>query len=328
MVILLFRKRADAIHELDGLEEARELERALERSVHFCPVFGSHDTSIYDRRQVTVSTEDVSGTAAPPAESRRAGRELVLERMFRPLSNLLVPVLARTGVAPTAVVLANATTGLVAALALARGELLAAALVLQLKTLLDNADGQLARVTGRVTLTGRYLDTEADLVVNALVFAALGHVTGRPVLAAVAFVALTLVLAVDYNVTELYREQRGLSAASPASAGGRVERVLERIYAMSFGQLDRLVRTFSERRFARLAVAEASPERVDEARLAYIDGLAVNTLANLGLTTQLLALGVCLAIGVPEAYLWIAIVGLLALVPLQIRAERRARAVF
>jgi len=31
---------------------------------------------------------------------------------------------------------------------------------------------------------------------------------------------------------------------------------------------------------------------------------------------------------VPEAYLWIAIAGLVVLVPLQIRAERRARAVF
>ena len=65
-----------------------------------------------------------------------------------------------------------------------------------------------------------------------------------------------------------------------------------------------------------------------EARLAYIDGLAVNALANLGLTTQLLVLGVCLALGVPEAYLWLAVAGLLAPVLLQIRAERRARAVF
>ena len=328
MVVLSFGKRADAIHELERLEEARELERALERAVHLCPTFRSHDASIYDRRLVTVSTEDIPGTAAPPAESRRAGRELVLAVVFRPLSNLLVPVLARTGVAPTAVVLANAVTGLVAALALARGELLAAALLLQLKTLLDNADGQLARVTGRVTLTGRYLDTEADLVVNAAVFAALGHVTGKPVLAAVAFVALTLVLAVDFNVTDLYREQRGLSAPSPARSGGGVERVLERVYAVSFAQLDRLVRTFSERRFARLAVAGAPPERVHEARLAYIDGLAVDALANLGLTTQLLVLGVCLALGVPEAYLWLAVAGLLAPVLLQIRAERRARAVF
>ena len=271
-----------------------------------------------------VSTEEVPGTAAAPEESRRAGRELVLEVVFRPLSNLLVTVLARAGVAPTAVVLANALTGLVAALALARGELVAAALLLQLKTLLDNTDGRLARVTGRVTLTGRYLDTEADLVVNAAVFAALGHVTGRPVLAAVAFVALTLVLAVDFNISDVYREQRGLASPPPAPSGGRIERALERIYSVSFARLDRLVRGLSERR---LAVAHGSPEVAHETRLRYIDAFAVTVLANLGLTTQLLALGACLALGVPEAYLWLAVAGLVALVPLQIRAERRAGAV-
>jgi phosphatidylglycerophosphate synthase len=276
---------------------------------------------------VTVSTEDVPGTKAAPKESRRAGRELVLEVVFRPLSNLLVPILARVGLAPTAVVLANAITGLLAALALARGELLGAALLLQLKTLLDNTDGRLARVTGRVTLTGRYLDTEADLVVNAAVFAALGHVTAQPILAGAAFVALTLVLAIDFNITEVYREQRGLLAPPPAPSGGRVERALERIYSVSFGQLDRFIRGFSERRFARLVVADGPPEREYEARLRYIDGFAVTVLANFGLTTQLLALGVCLALSEPEAYLWLAVACLVALVPLQIRAERRARAV-
>ena len=86
-----------------------------------------------------------------------------------------MPLLARIGVAPPVVVVANAATGLFAALAIVRGELLVAALLLQLKTLLDNSDGQLARVTGRVTLAGRYLDTEADLVVNVALFAALAH---------------------------------------------------------------------------------------------------------------------------------------------------------
>ena len=112
--------------------------------------------------------------------------------------------------------LANAATGLVAAAALARGELVLAAALLQAKTLLDNCDGQLARATGRVTLSGRYLDTIADLVVNACVFAALGHVTDRPLLALAAFVALTLLLAVDFNVTELYREARGTPTPQPA----------------------------------------------------------------------------------------------------------------
>ena len=102
---------------------------------------------------------------------------------------------------------------------LAREELVLAALLLQVKTLLDNADGALARATGRVTLVGRYLDTLADLVVNAAVFAALAVVTGEPLLALAAFVALTLVLAVDYNATELYREARGEQPTSPARDG-------------------------------------------------------------------------------------------------------------
>ena len=49
---------------------------------------------------------------------------------------------------PPAVVLAHATVGLAAALLLAQGELLGAAVLLQVKTLLDNADGLLARASG------------------------------------------------------------------------------------------------------------------------------------------------------------------------------------
>ena len=157
----------------------------------------------------------------------------MLDLVFRPLSNALVPLIARLGVAPTAVVLANAAFGIVAALLLARGELLAAAVLLQVKTLLDNTDGQLARDTGRVTLTGRYLDTEADLVVNAAIFAALGYATGLPApRAAVAFVALTVVLAVDFNVTDLYRETHGISLPHPLETGSDVELALTRIYEL------------------------------------------------------------------------------------------------
>ena len=106
---------------------------------------------------------------------------------------------------PPVVVVANAIVGLLATIALALGELLAAAVLLQLKTLLDNLDGQLARTTGRVTLVGRYLDTLADLVVNAALFAALGYVTSHALLATAAFASLTVVLAVDFNASELYR---------------------------------------------------------------------------------------------------------------------------
>ena len=196
---------------------------------------------------MTVSTE---GTSSPTAD-RRAGRELLLESVFRPLANLFVPVLRWARVPPPAVVLANAAVGLVAAFALARGDLIAAAVLLQLKTLLDNLDGQLARASGQVTLVGRYLDTLADLLVNAALFAALGYVTGQPFLAAASFVALTLVLAVDFNVTELYREAHEIPNPQPPATGGTAERILRSLYAALFAPLDRAVRSFARWRFRR-----------------------------------------------------------------------------
>jgi phosphatidylglycerophosphate synthase len=227
--------------------------------------------------------------------------------VFRPLSNVIVPVLARLRVSPPAVVLLNATVGLVAALFLASDELVVAAVLLQVKTLLDNCDGQLARATDRVTLVGRYLDTEADLAVNAAVFAALGSVTGQWALAAAAFVALTIVLAVDFNVTEMYREANAVAQPVLLATGSATERLLVRIYALVFGPLDRLVRAL----FAR----------------ADIDRLTVIVLANLGLSTQLLVLGVCLVVDVPAVYPWIVLGCLVAVAFVRLWTERRARSV-
>lgn len=245
-----------------------------------------------------------------PTERRRAGRELVLELVFRPLSNFLVPVLRPMGVSPIAVVLANAATGLGAALVLARGQLIEATVLLQVKTLLDNTDGQLARAIGRVTLAGRYLDTIADLVVNAAVFAALGYVTEQPLHALAGFVALTFVLAADFNATELYREAHGTPTPLLPASGGRAERVLASVYSAVFAPLDRALRRIASWRF----VGQGGYDR-----------FTVTALANLGLSTQLFVLGICLALGQPSAYLWFVLACLAALVPLQLRAERAAR---
>lgn len=307
MVVLGLREFPDAIHECERLHEGRELEGALERAVHLDPACGGHETSIYHRPRMTVSTENAP--VDPLDEPRRAGRELLLEGVFRPLASLFVPVLGRLRVPPPVVVLANALAGLAAAVVLARGDLLAAALLVQLKTLLDNTDGQLARATGQVTLAGRYLDTLADLFVNAALFAALGHVTGRPLLALAGFGALTLVLAMDFNVTELHRESHGLASSVPQPNGRRVETMLATAYRVTLGRLDTAVRALARRRFP--------------AGSSY-DAFTVTVLANMGLTTQLAALGACLALGAPSVYQLLVLACLVALVPLQLRAERRA----
>jgi phosphatidylglycerophosphate synthase len=256
---------------------------------------------------MTASTENPTAR-----EPRRAGRELVLEVVFRPVAAVFVPFLRRAKLSPPAVVLANAATGLVAAAALGGGRLVAAAFLLQAKTLLDNMDGELARATGKVTLVGRYLDTLADLAVNAALFAALAYTTGQWALAVAAFLALTLVLAADYNATELYREASGSAMVAPRAVGSRLERALEATYATLLGPLDRATRALVRRRLPSAAT---------------YDAFTVTALANLGLTTQLVVLGVCLVLDVPAAYLWFCLACLAALVPLHLRAERRARVV-
>ena len=253
------------------------------------------------------------------ARSRKttAAREVVCDAVFRPLAHAVVLALAPLRVPPVSVVLAGTATGLAAAGAIGVGHLVVAAVLLQLKTVLDNADGQLARATGRVTVLGRYLDSESDLLVNAVVFAALGYRTGAYPLAALAFLVLTLVLSVDFNLAVLYRRERGEAVDRMPPADG-LAGVLARVYGLVYAPHDRLIERFVESRLSRMHAGR-------EARLAYHDPATLAVLANFGLSTQLAALGVCLAFGRPTAYFWLVLAGGAALVPLALWREQRAR---
>jgi phosphatidylglycerophosphate synthase len=201
-------------------------------------------------------------------------QETLCEVVFRPLAHLVVLVLAPLRVPPPAVVLASAAFGFAGAVGLARGHLVVAALLVQAKTVFDNADGQLARLTGRVSDFGRYLDSECDLLVDAALFAGLGWYTGRPVVAALGFVALTAVLSVNFNVERL---ARGAPIGWDAS-------VLGRIYGLVYGWQDRLADRFLRARS---------------------DLFRVGALAQLGMSSQLAVFGVCMAVGSPLVYVWI-----------------------
>jgi len=212
------------------------------------------------------------------ARSRKArnGTELLCEHAFRPLAHVVVLALAPLRVPPPAVVLAAAVAGIAGGVELARGHLLIAALLLQLKTILDNADGQLARLTGRVTLLGRYLDCESDLLVDAALFTALGWYTDRPLTAAVGFALLTVVSSVNFNVERLSRGAVATLEPYP---------FLARAYALLYGWQDRLLdRLLGD---GRVAPRHAS------------------VMANLGLSTQLALFGVFLALGRPLEYVWL-----------------------
>ena len=224
------------------------------------------------------------------------------EQVFRPLAHPLVLLLARLRVPPPLVVLAAGAAGLAAAAELGRGSLLAATLLIQVKTLLDNADGQLARLTGRTSAFGRYLDSEVDLLVNAALFAALGWTAGQPALALAGFLALTSVLSLNFNAERL---SRGRSADPEAQ--GRGTALLHCVYAVVYAPQDRLAESLVTRR-----PALTSPS-------------AVSLLANLGMSTQLAAFGLLMALGHPIAFAWLALaeVTSIALVLLPRRAPSR-----
>jgi archaetidylinositol phosphate synthase len=234
----------------------------------------------------------------------RHGTELVCEKVFRPLAHPLVLVLARLRVPPPLVVVAAGSAGIAGAVELGRGSFIAAALLVQLKTLLDNADGQLARLTGRMSAFGRYLDSEADLLVNAALFAGLGWWAGQPALAFAGFVALTSVLSLNFNVERLSREA---TAEPEPAAEGRATALLRGIYGVVYAPQDRL--------------AEALVAR----RPALTGWTAVSLLANLGMSTQLAAFGLLTALGHPLVFAWVAFaeVAVIALALLPRRAPRR-----
>lgn len=258
----------------------------------------------------TLSAESFLARTRKP----RLRPEYACEYVFGPLAHLLVLLLLPLRVPPPAVLLAGTAAGIAAAAEVARGELIQAALLLQLKTVLDNADGGLARASGRTTALGRYLDTEADLVVNAVLFASLGYLTGRAWEAAAAFLVLTLVLGVDYNLERLYRRERGQEEAPPAGEAP----LLERVYRVLFAPQDRLVERLVEARLRRLGAGR-------EARLAYHDEATLTVLANLGLSTQLAAVGLCLAAGLPSLALWLVLASAASLPLLFARREVLAR---
>ena len=270
------------------------------------------------------TSPDVGSTAdrrAPSlARSRKVkvGHEVVCERLFRPLAHLIVLVLVPFRVPPPLVAAAAGATGVVAAVELAQGRFLLAALLVQLKTVLDNADGQLARLSGRITPFGRYLDSELDLLVNAALFAALGWVSGQPVLAAVGFVALTSVLNANFNVERLYRAEHGDPRSPMPETRGRVDGLLRGLYVLVYAPQDRLVERSIEWR-----LRAADPQ----ARRAYHDRATVTVLANLGMSTQLLAFGICAALGRPAVFAWIALAELAFVVCLFLRRELLLRSV-
>ena len=129
---------------------------------------------------------------------------------------------------------------------------------------------------------------------------------------------LTLVLSVDFNLERLYRREHGEPREARPQATG-LAAVLGRVYDAVYAPQDRLVEWFVERRLRGSAPGPSSGSPTTTAPRSPCSRTSASRRSSR-----------CSASASPPArptaYLWIAIGCGVALVPLELRRERRARA--
>lgn len=95
----------------------------------------------------------------------------------RPIARIIANSLKETSCTPIHVTIWFVISGLIAICCILADYLWAAAFFLILKSILDAADGELARLKNTPSYTGRYLDSVSDIILNLLIFLALWYTT-------------------------------------------------------------------------------------------------------------------------------------------------------
>ena len=111
----------------------------------------------------------------------KAHKFIDLSDYGRPIAKLIVNALKNTSFTPIHVTIGFIIAGLFAIYCIIQEYYWLAAFFLILKSILDAADGELARVKQTPSYTGRYLDSVADIVLNTLFFMAIWYVTNTSI---------------------------------------------------------------------------------------------------------------------------------------------------
>lgn len=111
----------------------------------------------------------------------------------RPIARVIANSLKNTAFTPIHVTICFIIAGLIAIYCIVQGYYWWAAFFLILKSIIDAADGELARVKQKPSYTGRYLDSVADIILNALFFLSIWYVSSTSIwICLLAFLGLQL----------------------------------------------------------------------------------------------------------------------------------------
>ncbi|MEJ6777717.1 MAG: CDP-alcohol phosphatidyltransferase family protein [Crocinitomicaceae bacterium] len=98
----------------------------------------------------------------------------------RPIAKVIANSLKNTSFTPIHVTIGFIISGFIAIYAIIEGYYWIAACFLIFKSILDAADGELARLKQKPSYTGRYLDSVADIILNALFLISIWYITNTP----------------------------------------------------------------------------------------------------------------------------------------------------
>ena len=111
----------------------------------------------------------------------------------RPAAKVIANSLKNTSFTPIHVTIGFIISGLIASYCIVQEYYWLAAFFLIFKSILDAADGELARVKQKPSYTGRYLDSVADILLNAIFFISIWYITDTAIWKCfVAFLGLQL----------------------------------------------------------------------------------------------------------------------------------------
>jgi hypothetical protein len=171
----------------------------------------------------------------------------------RPFGKFLANQLKKTRFTPIHVTLLFGFSGLVAIYCILQNHYFLASFFIILKSGIDAADGELARVKNTPSYTGRYLDSVFDIILNFLLFMTICYVSKTTIwLTFLAFIGIQLqgTLYNYYYVILRNKSVGGDSTSkifeykSPKALPGETQKsvdILFRIYTIVYGTFDKII---------------------------------------------------------------------------------------
>lgn len=173
----------------------------------------------------------------------------------RPIAKIIANSLKNTTFTPIHVTIWFIISGFLAIYCMLNNYYLLAAFFLILKSILDAADGELARVKQTPSYTGRYLDSVADIILNALILITIWYITDTTIwIAVLAFLGLQLQGTLYNYYYVILRNKfdgdttsRVFEDETPIALKGEKQKhvnILFKLYKILYGSFDRAIYAF------------------------------------------------------------------------------------